>query len=315
VKSETKNERRERQEARSQRSVASGQGPEESGQGDKSVSTMAYALCVLRHDVDLLPEFALNLAKLENELGICGTYYFRIIPETFNVEIIKKIAVLGHEIGYHYEDVDLALQRQKSPEGMASQKGKSKKPLNNGSASKQLNNAAVSGQGSEYSGWNSDKITSYPLPTIIDLAYELFKVNLEKMRSVTEIKTICMHGSPLSPYDNKLIWSKYGYRELGIVGEPYLDIDWNEFGYLTDTGRSWENGDISIRDRVESKFKFKFKTTKDIIDNVDLLPDKLMITVHPQRWTDAPLPWVKELIMQNMKNVVKRLLIKIKVPQ
>ena len=61
-----------------------------------------------------------------------------------------------------------------------------------------------------------------PLSMPIDLAYELFKVNLAKMREVADIKTICMHGSPLSPYDNKLIWKKYSYKDLGIIGEPTL---------------------------------------------------------------------------------------------
>jgi len=31
-----------------------------------------------------------------------------------------------------------------------------------------------------------------------------------------------------------------------------------------------------------------------------------MLNVHPQRWTDRPLPWVKELVGQNVKNVVKK---------
>jgi hypothetical protein len=35
-----------------------------------------------------------------------------------------------------------------------------------------------------------------------------------------------------------------------------------------------------------------------------------MITIHPQRWTSSPLPWVKELVWQNMKNVVKRVLVR-----
>jgi hypothetical protein len=34
-----------------------------------------------------------------------------------------------------------------------------------------------------------------------------------------------------------------------------------------------------------------------------------MITTHPQRWTDRPLPWVKELIWQGVKNVVKGILV------
>ncbi len=35
-----------------------------------------------------------------------------------------------------------------------------------------------------------------------------------------------------------------------------------------------------------------------------------MINVHPQRWYDTPLPWVKELVWQNLKNVVKAVLIR-----
>jgi len=39
------------------------------------------------------------------------------------------------------------------------------------------------------------------------------------------------------------------------------------------------------------------------------LPDMIMINVHPQRWTDDYVPWVKELVAQNVKNVIKKLLI------
>jgi hypothetical protein len=35
------------------------------------------------------------------------------------------------------------------------------------------------------------------------------------------------------------------------------------------------------------------------------LPDKIMMNVHPQRWEDRALPWVRELVLQNVKNVVK----------
>ncbi len=52
----------------------------------------------------------------------------------------------------------------------------------------------------------------------------------------------------------------------------------------------------------------KIRRTKDIIDAAEkgLLPDKIMINVHPQRWTNDYFPWVKELVGQNFKNVVKR---------
>jgi hypothetical protein len=34
-----------------------------------------------------------------------------------------------------------------------------------------------------------------------------------------------------------------------------------------------------------------------------------MITVHPQRWSSSAAPWVKELVLQNVKNLVKRIII------
>lgn len=60
---------------------------------------------VLRHDVDKLPENSLKTARIEHELGIEGTYYFRIVPESYDEDIVKQIADLGHEIGYHYENL------------------------------------------------------------------------------------------------------------------------------------------------------------------------------------------------------------------
>ncbi|MBK9075419.1 MAG: hypothetical protein IPL77_10640 [Flavobacteriales bacterium] len=58
----------------------------------------------IRHDVDRKPERALAMARIEKELGLRSTYYFRI-PYTFDREVIVEIADLGHEVGYHYENL------------------------------------------------------------------------------------------------------------------------------------------------------------------------------------------------------------------
>ena len=63
---------------------------------------------LLRHDVDDLPENSLRFAKIQYELGIKGVYYFRAVPQSWDVKIIKEIASLGHEVGYHYETMDTA---------------------------------------------------------------------------------------------------------------------------------------------------------------------------------------------------------------
>lgn len=59
-------------------------------------------ICVLKHDVDKDIKAALEIAKIERELGISASYYFRY-PQTFDRDILKKINNFGHEIGYHYE--------------------------------------------------------------------------------------------------------------------------------------------------------------------------------------------------------------------
>ncbi len=134
------------------------------------------------------------------------------------------------------------------------------------------------------------------------------------MRTVADIKTICMHGSPRSKFDNKDIWKKYDYRELGIIGEPYLDIDFNEVFYLTDTGRRWDGYKVSNQQKKWEEQGLIFHSTQDIINvlRANRLPDKIMMTFHPQRWTNNPILWTKELVMQNVKNVVKKVMIKLK---
>lgn len=151
----------------------------------------------------------------------------------------------------------------------------------------------------------------------VDEAYQDFCRNLERLRGLVPVSTICMHGSPRSPYDSKDIWKKYDYRKLGIIGEPYLDTDFSKMLYLTDTGRRWDGYRVSVRDKVEAyqdewtEKGWTFHSTDDIIKAIKekRLPCKLMITTHPQRWNDPGLRWVKELVVQNLKNVVKAMLI------
>jgi hypothetical protein len=165
---------------------------------------------------------------------------------------------------------------------------------------------------------NQHPATSNQQP--IDRAYQLFRHHLEQFRQYYPVKTICMHGNPKSPFDSRDIWQEYNYRNLGILGEPYFDIDFNEVFYLTDTGRRWDGWKVSIRDKDEAERRsgfrripeqqqwinqgFVFHSTKDIIRAAqnNRLPNKIMITTHPQRWTDSWLPWVRELVWQAVKN-------------
>lgn len=215
-------------------------------------------LILLRHDVDKKPYNSLATAKLENKLGIVSTYYFRIVESSNVAQVINEIRDLGHEIGYHYEEMDLA----------------------NGN---------------------------------YDEAVKIFEKNLEYFRTYYPVVTICMHGSPMSNYDNKQIWEKINYRDYGIIGEPYYDVNFSVFGYLTDTGRSWNGEKVSVRDKVKTDpYKLNLKTSFEVIEAFKnkRLPDKIMITTHPQRWNNSLVPYIEEFVMQKIKNVIKRVIVK-----
>ena len=217
---------------------------------------------ILRHDVDRLPNNALHMAYLESKLDIRSTYYFRTVPSSYDEEVIKDIASLGHEIGYHYENLSHC-------------RGDFEEALSN------------------------------------------FEKNLNLFRKIYPVKTICMHGSPLSKWDNRDLWNRYDYRDFGVLAEPYFDIDFNKVFYITDTGRRWNGENTSIRDKVlsgKSNRELSYRSTKDIIQALrnNSFPKQVMMTTHPQRWTNDPWLWTQELIIQNLKNIAKYLLVKLK---
>ena len=141
---------------------------------------------ILRHDIDRKPENALVIAEIEQEADLKASYYFRVVRHSYNEDIVKQIADMGHEIGYHYENMSTC---------------------------------------------NGD----------LRLAIDDFRLNLERLRRLYPVKTICMHGSPLSKWNNLDLWKKYDYRDYGIIVEPYFDVDFDEVFYLTDTGRRWDD--------------------------------------------------------------------------
>lgn len=256
---------------------------------------------ILRHDVDRNPAMSLDVAYLEQKLGIRGTYYFRTIPETLDESIIRQVHAMGHETGYHYEDLSLVTR-----------------------------SAGYSRQRFRNTGSDETKEAE-----MVAAAFGSFCHNLKRIREIVPVNTVCMHGSPASRYDSRLLWKYFDYQELGIIAEPYFDISLDSMLYLTDTGRRWDGSSVSVRDRMytrDEEYYWKwvrkpatgsamaisdigktlsdlnsFRSTYDIIRAAQAgkLPDHLLITLHPQRWSDHWYEWFAELVMQRVKNHVK----------
>ena len=144
-----------------------------------------------------------------------------------------------------------------------------------------------------------------------ELAIGNFEKKLAKLREIYPVTSMCMHGSPLSKYDNRLLWSKYQYRDYGILADAYFDINFNEVFYLTDAGRSWNNRKVSVRDYVETHFDIPIRSIHDIFKLIENgnLPDRVMLNIHPHNWSDNIFEWLTVWGWQSQKNVVKRMLI------
>ena len=155
----------------------------------------------------------------------------------------------------------------------------------------------------------------------MDSAYRDFCDNLEKLRTLAPVKTIAMHGSPMSRWNSLDLWKHFDYHKLGIETEPYLDTDFSKVFYLTDTGRRWDGYRVSVRDKIPvfqeqwCQHGWCYHSTDDVIQAIShgTFPKAVMVNTHPQRWTDNKPQWLCELLLQSAKNVVKRLMIKKKV--
>ena len=208
-----------------------------------------------RHDVDRKPENSLAMARLEAEYDIPSTYYFRTIDKTFQPEIIQEIESLGHEIGYHYEDMDRT----------------------NGDIAK---------------------------------AKESFQEHLGRLREHATVDTVCMHGNPLTAHDNRDMWN--GIREFDkykLFGEAYLSMDFADVTYFSDTGRTWEDGDLKVKDNPvgQSEKYVQVDGTNELIELVNHaeLP-RLCLLSHPNRWARGPSEYVLEFSKDKMTNIGKR---------
>lgn len=207
----------------------------------------------LRHDVDEQPQNALKMAEAEYDLGVKATYYFRRVPKSDHPDIIHQIAAMGHEIGYHYEDLS-------KTEGD------------------------------------------------MDKAIESFKANLEYFRQYYPVKTVCMHGSSSSKYDNKDIWSTAKLSDFGLIGEPYISFDFERIFYMTDTGYAWDGGKYAVRDKVSSSFPQSYHSTEDVINAINKgeFPQQALILAHTL-WTDSIVQWTYLHLREFMRNRVKLL--------
>lgn len=212
--------------------------------------------CVIRHDVDRRPGNALRMAELEFERGIATTYYFRVVGEAYDIPTMIRVAALGHEVGYHYEDLALA---------------------------------------------RGD----------INHALESFSRHLMQLRASVDVRTVAMHGSPMSKFNNLDMWRVATLEQFGLVADAFLTVDYHGVPYFTDTGRDWSGRGANLRDCPPTADlpPATVRTTRQLAEYLrSLTARSVAISVHPERWDNRLFPWGMQLAKDRAANTVKRML-------
>lgn len=69
--------------------------------------------CLLRHDVDVCMDYALDMARLEHALGVRATYFVMLrspmynLMTAHNLRVLRELTQLQHEVGLHFDANDL----------------------------------------------------------------------------------------------------------------------------------------------------------------------------------------------------------------
>ena len=145
-------------------------------------------------------------------------------------------------------------------------------------------------------------------------AIDLFQTELAEFRKICPVDTICMHGSPLSKFNNRNLWDRYDYHAYGITGEAFLSFEQENKGlrYLTDTGRTW-SGKQSLRDVIRTHpgtdTPLSLNTTDELMAWIaGGCGKKLYLTIHPERWSLTTGEWLIWSFLDFGMNIGKKCL-------
>lgn len=147
----------------------------------------------------------------------------------------------------------------------------------------------------------------------MDEAIMDFQNNLAKLRKLAPISTICMHGRPFSRYDNRDIWKegdnhKQLIDQYHILGEIYLDMDYLDIAYISDTGRNWRARKANRRDHVNSNIVLDFRNGRSLFKYLNEQPHpKLVFQIHPERWSELNFEYMIQYSKDKAINLLKSL--------
>jgi hypothetical protein len=252
---------------------------------------------ILRHDVDRKPENALAMARLEAARGVPSTYYVRTIDKTFQPGLIRRIEELGHEVGYHYEDMDRADGDVAAAHESFSAELARMRALVSVDTVCMHGNPLTAHDNRDM--WDADGGASEAAAggTATDGGALTGEAETTEGKSGTGVVASDEHGGTPT------------FDTYGLLGEAYLSMDFEDVTYFSDTGRTWRDGALKIKDHTmgEGDKRIQVDTTDEL---AALLRsgevDRICALTHPNRWARTPGEWAIESAKDYAINVAKR---------
>ncbi|MFP4026061.1 MAG: hypothetical protein ACLFVR_16185 [Thiohalospira sp.] len=237
---------------------------------------------VIRHDVDLSPVVQLRFAKIEEELDVFSSYYFRYIEEIFKPEIMDDIYKIGHEIGYHYEVITKTKgDKEKAVELFKTELDEFKK---------RWDTQTICPHGGSF----NPEFNAYNLSSIIK----------------NTPKFLFNKKSLFSNWVNFNIWENYRFEDFGLLGDAYDSIDFKNILYLSDTGMSWKKKYKRL-DHVDSEVNktVDVKNSRHLIQLIESgnYP-QIYLLVHFEQWKNNFKDWLGWYLSQLIRRTGKKII-------
>ncbi len=138
-------------------------------------------------------------------------------------------------------------------------------------------------------------------------AIALFESHLARLRELAPVRSIAMHGSPLSRENNMNIWKHFPYAKSG-VNDAILSFDYSGYVFFTDSGRTFGPSSANLRDYLgDAQTVPDVRTSDELAAWLGKRPaERVQINVHPERWNPPGLAWARQWALDLAANTAKR---------
>jgi len=232
------------------------------------------------------------------EAGLEANYQFGPVNELFEKRLQKPFIVLRHDVDRKPKN-SLAMARAEAQLGVrASYYFRCVKASFDPDIIREIRDLGHE-IGYHYEDWYTARYDKQK-------ALSLFKSHIAKLRAIAPIKTICMHGSPLSRDNNMTIWNHWDYQDYGVK-DCILSYDYTGHAFFTDSGRTFGVSNANLRDELGNEDVYPdVRSSDDLIDFIKAKKkDQIMVSCHPERWGYQIHDWTTQFSKDMLTNSIK----------